>query len=134
MTQNCILVNNTKYFQILYLEQWVLHCLNKISKSCWLKTDSNCKAMWLCQQMEGLQLTDCGKRSNWQMLIKVFKCLICHILITLPISVVTFGGKICCKQGLGCGTFVESYLVNHHSCLLCRSSEIATVQLTNELL
>ena len=60
--------------------------------------------------MEGLQLTDCGKTSNWQMLTEVFKCLICHVLITLPISVVklTFGRKISCKQVLGCGTFVES--------------------------
>ena len=45
---------------------------------------------------------------------KVFKCLICHALMTLPISVAT-----CCKQVLGCGTCVESWLVNHYSCHPC---------------
>ena len=57
---------------------------------------------------------------------KVFKYLICHALMTSPISVAT-----CCKQVLGCGTCVESWLVNHDSCLLCRSDEIATIQLTS---
>ena len=35
---------------------------------------------------------------------KVFKCLICHALMTSPISVAT-----CSKQVLGCGTCVESW-------------------------
>ena len=54
----------------------------------------------------------------------VFKFLICDALMTLPKSVVT-----CCKQVLGCGTYAESWLVNHDSCPLCRSNEIATIQL-----
>ena len=57
---------------------------------------------------------------------KVFKRLICNALMTSPISVAT-----CCKQVLGCGTCVESCLVNHDSCPLCRSDEIATIQLTS---
>ena len=35
---------------------------------------------------------------------KGFKCLICHALMTSPISVAT-----CSKQVLGCGTCVESW-------------------------
>ena len=57
---------------------------------------------------------------------KVFKCLICHTLMTSPISV-TNGYK----QVLCCGTCVESWLVSHDSCLLCRSDETATIQLTS---
>ena len=54
----------------------------------------------------------------------VFKFLICDVLMTPPKSVVS-----CCKQVLGCGTCAESWLVNHDSCPLCRSNEIATIQL-----
>ena len=56
----------------------------------------------------------------------VFKFLICDALMTLPKSVVT-----CCKQVLGCGTYAESWLVNHDSWPLCRSNEIATIQLSS---
>ena len=57
---------------------------------------------------------------------KVFKLLICHALMTSPIS-----ATICCKQVLGCGTCVESWFVNHDSCPLCKSDEIATIQFTS---
>ena len=57
---------------------------------------------------------------------KVFKCLFRQALITPPVSVAT-----CCKQVLGCGTCVESWLVNHDSCPFRRSDEIATIQLTS---
>ena len=57
---------------------------------------------------------------------KVFKCLFRQALITPPVSVAT-----CCKQVLGCGTCVESWLVNNDSCPFRRSDEIATIQLTS---
>ena len=57
---------------------------------------------------------------------KVFKCLICHSLMTLPIPAAT-----CCKQVRSCGTCLKNCLVNHNSSPLCRSNEIATIHLTS---
>ena len=57
---------------------------------------------------------------------KVFKCLIRHALMASTRTVAT-----CCKQVLGCGTCEESWLVNHNSGSLCRSDEVATIQMTS---
>ena len=82
----------------------------------------------LVVSVEGGMVVDLSLRNTQlaDVVNKVFKCLICHALMTSPISVAT-----CCKQVLGCGTCVESWSVNYDSCPLCRSDEIATIQLTS---
>ena len=67
--------------------------------------------------VEGGMIVDRSLRNTHvaDVINKVFKCLFRHALMTPPVSVAT-----CCKQVLGCGTCVESWLVNHDFCPLCK--------------
>ena len=54
----------------------------------------------------------------------VFKCMICHSLMTSPVSFAS-----CCKQLLGCGTCLQSWFVNNDSCPHCRAEGMESISI-----